>query len=192
MLFGQKLNTHRIFKRLAKALIRLRVCAGWSETLLVAHTILLEISCRGSYSVGIFTFMSRILYMLSWDNLEACSIYAPDFILWYLLGKYSYMFFYHFCKFCHCHWCVRLLWLYYLLYDTPTENQAKTFLWSMKNGKLKILFLCYFTRIIGERLIESNFFLIFYLNDIGLSLTKIPPWFNSKQMSRCLKIYILA
>ena len=41
-------NTHRIFKRLAKALIRLRVCAGWSEPLLVAHTTLLEISCRGS------------------------------------------------------------------------------------------------------------------------------------------------
>ena len=31
------------------ALIRLRVCAGWSEALLVAHTTLLEISCHGSY-----------------------------------------------------------------------------------------------------------------------------------------------
>ena len=30
-------------------LIRLCVCAGWSEHLLVAHTTLLEISCRGSY-----------------------------------------------------------------------------------------------------------------------------------------------
>ena len=29
---------YRIFKRPAKALIRLRVCAGWSELLLVAHT----------------------------------------------------------------------------------------------------------------------------------------------------------
>ena len=48
MIFSQKLNNHRIFKGLAKALIRLRVCAGWSEALLVAHTILLEISCRGS------------------------------------------------------------------------------------------------------------------------------------------------
>ena len=38
MLFSQSLNTHRIFKRLAKALIRLRVCAGWSEPLLVART----------------------------------------------------------------------------------------------------------------------------------------------------------
>ena len=41
---------HRIFKRLAKALIRLRVCAGWSKALLVVHTTLLEISCRGSYA----------------------------------------------------------------------------------------------------------------------------------------------
>ena len=42
-------NTHRIVKRLAKALIRLRVGAGgWSEPLLVAHTTLLEISCHGS------------------------------------------------------------------------------------------------------------------------------------------------
>ena len=39
-------KSHRIFK----ALIRLRVCADWSEPLLVAHTTLLEISCRGSYT----------------------------------------------------------------------------------------------------------------------------------------------
>ena len=32
-----------------RALIRLCVCAGWSEPLLVAHTTLLEISCHGSY-----------------------------------------------------------------------------------------------------------------------------------------------
>ena len=37
-----------MFTRLAKDLTRLRVCAGWSETLLVAHITLLEISCRGS------------------------------------------------------------------------------------------------------------------------------------------------
>ena len=29
-------------------MIRLRVCAGWSEPLLVAHTTLFKISCRGS------------------------------------------------------------------------------------------------------------------------------------------------
>ena len=49
MMFSQWLNSHRIVKRLANALIRLRVCAGWSEPLLVAHTTLLEISCRGTF-----------------------------------------------------------------------------------------------------------------------------------------------
>ena len=48
MVFSQKLNNHRILKRLAKALIRLCVCAGWSGAFLVAHTTLLEISCHGS------------------------------------------------------------------------------------------------------------------------------------------------
>ena len=48
MVFSQYLNNHRILKGLAKALIRLRICAGWSEALLVAHTTLLEISCTGS------------------------------------------------------------------------------------------------------------------------------------------------
>ena len=31
------------------ALIRLRVCAGWSEPLLAAHVTMMEISCCGSY-----------------------------------------------------------------------------------------------------------------------------------------------
>ena len=53
MLLGQWLKSHKIFKRLVKALIRLRVCAGWSEPLLVALTTLLEIPCRGSYVNGI-------------------------------------------------------------------------------------------------------------------------------------------
>ena len=34
---------------LCLALIRLRICAGWSEPLLVAHSTLLEISCHGSH-----------------------------------------------------------------------------------------------------------------------------------------------
>ena len=38
MLIGLYLNSHIIVKRLAKAQIRLRICAGWSEPLLVAHT----------------------------------------------------------------------------------------------------------------------------------------------------------
>ena len=45
------INSHRIFKSLAKALVRLCVCAGWSEPLLVAHTTLLEISCRGTIMI---------------------------------------------------------------------------------------------------------------------------------------------
>ena len=49
MMFRQKLNNHRIFKRLAKALISLRVCAGWSAPLLVAHTTLLDITCHGPF-----------------------------------------------------------------------------------------------------------------------------------------------
>ena len=48
MMFGHWPKSHRIFKRLTRALIRLRICAGWSESLLVAHTTLLAISCCGS------------------------------------------------------------------------------------------------------------------------------------------------
>ena len=48
MVFSQWLNTYRIFTRLAKALIRLRVCPSRSKALLVAHITLLEISCHGS------------------------------------------------------------------------------------------------------------------------------------------------
>ena len=33
-------------------MIRLRVCAGCSEPLLVAYTTLLEISCRGSFNLS--------------------------------------------------------------------------------------------------------------------------------------------
>ena len=44
-------NSLRLFKRQVKVLISLRVCAGWSEPLLVAHTTLLEISCHGSHDI---------------------------------------------------------------------------------------------------------------------------------------------
>ena len=40
-------NRSIVFKRLAKALIRLRICAGWSKPLVLAHTTLLEISYWG-------------------------------------------------------------------------------------------------------------------------------------------------
>ena len=49
MMFSQRPMNHTIFKQLAKALISLSICAGWSEPLLVAHTTLLEISCHGSF-----------------------------------------------------------------------------------------------------------------------------------------------
>ena len=40
-------------ERPAKALISLRVCAGWSEPLLVAHTTLLELSCHDSFYLSL-------------------------------------------------------------------------------------------------------------------------------------------
>ena len=60
------LTIHGIFKRLAKSLIRLRVCAGWSEPLLVAHATLLEISCRGSIQV-FFDLSLRNSFLASGD-----------------------------------------------------------------------------------------------------------------------------
>ena len=59
-MYCQKLNRHRIFKGLAKALISLRVCAGWSEPLLVAHTTLLEISCHGS-NINCMNFITNAI-----------------------------------------------------------------------------------------------------------------------------------
>ena len=57
-------NTHRIFKWLAKALIRLRIWAGWSELLLVAHTTLLEISCHGSnHDYQMYAFFVKLQTM---------------------------------------------------------------------------------------------------------------------------------
>ena len=40
-------NLSIVIKRLAKDLIRLRICAGWSKPLVLAHTTLLEISYCG-------------------------------------------------------------------------------------------------------------------------------------------------
>ena len=42
-----------IFKRLAMVLIRLCICAGLSEPLMVAHTTLLKISCHGSIMIEV-------------------------------------------------------------------------------------------------------------------------------------------
>ena len=68
MVFSQKLNNHRILKRLAKALIRLRIWAGWSEALLVAHTKLLEISCTGSYIEIDYKLITFVAYCEHWTG----------------------------------------------------------------------------------------------------------------------------
>ena len=72
-------DVHRIFKRLAKALIRLHICAGWSEPLLVAHTILLEISCPSSnvnYHASDSTSIYITVTLLDILNIESTSIYV--------------------------------------------------------------------------------------------------------------------
>ena len=66
MAFGIS-NSHRIFKRLAKALIRLRLCAGWSKPLLVAHTTLLEISCGGSNALICHTTSNICIHICEFD-----------------------------------------------------------------------------------------------------------------------------
>ena len=70
MMFSQRLNTNRIFKRLAKALIRLRICADWSVALLVAHTTLLEISCTGSNKLDVFPVLSNVLQGVQTSSLS--------------------------------------------------------------------------------------------------------------------------
>ena len=72
------INTHRIFKRLAKALIRLRVYAGWSESLLGAHTILMEITCCGSIILLKFCYFNQ--QPLQWI------IYCPNIICTIRMG----------------------------------------------------------------------------------------------------------
>ena len=49
------------------SMIRLRVCAGWSEALLVAHTTLLEISCRGSFH-WVNLFLERTTVCKRWKS----------------------------------------------------------------------------------------------------------------------------
>ena len=71
-----EINIHKILKRLAKALIRLRICAGWSELLLVPHTTLLEISCPGSY-ISIFIFQTVSLPAIQRFPEENIGGYEP-------------------------------------------------------------------------------------------------------------------
>ena len=85
MMFSQKLNIHKIIRRLAKALIRLRVCAGWSEPLLIAHTTLLETSCHGSYTDF---WQGRLL-----SDCSGHSIYLHSYMHVYLVFFFSIQFF---------------------------------------------------------------------------------------------------
>ena len=93
MMLGQSLNIHSIFKRQAKALIRLLVCASWSDPLLVTQTTLLEISCHGSvylfgvnYTVSsqsntIIIYISRSQIHLKYLNQIVADLIINPFIL---------------------------------------------------------------------------------------------------------------
>ena len=79
--------------QLAKVLIRLRVCAGWSEALLVAHSTLLEISCRSSILspqvfVKVLLALLALLLILSRDwtiksliRLRVCAGWSVPLLL---------------------------------------------------------------------------------------------------------------
>ena len=79
MMFSQQLIFIEYFKRLTKVLIRLCVCAGWSETLLVAHTTLLEIfMLRLKFPIkrklGFRSFESEIPYHYSCFKTQVVSL----------------------------------------------------------------------------------------------------------------------
>ena len=63
------------------ALISLRVCAGWSEPLLVAHITLLEISFHGSF-VPAANFVPAAILVLA-ANFVLAGIFVPaaNFVL---------------------------------------------------------------------------------------------------------------
>ena len=79
MVFPQWLNNCRIFKWLAKAVIILRICAGWSEPLLVPYTHFVgNLMSRLKYSDTVLNF-EQILLTTSWGvkNVMANSV-NPD------------------------------------------------------------------------------------------------------------------
>ena len=75
-MFSQQFYTQRIFRRLAKALIRQCVCAGWSETLLVAHTTFLEISCHGSNVSYELEILIQILMPPGWPRQKLFTLHT--------------------------------------------------------------------------------------------------------------------
>ena len=70
-----------LIKRQAKALISLRVCAGWSEPLLVAHTTLLEISFHGSFVAAVNFVPAEILVLAANFVLAGIFVPAANFVL---------------------------------------------------------------------------------------------------------------
>ena len=74
--------TLRIFKWLAKAQIRLCFCTGWSEPLLVAHTTLLEISCRGSNAEDEDLDAAVSLCVLTWSIICTKDISTRKLFNW--------------------------------------------------------------------------------------------------------------
>ena len=70
---------HRMLKRLAKALIRLRVCAGWSEPLLVALSTLLELAM---YEVKMHAgAISKLLYGFTCLRAIIHELYSSSWII---------------------------------------------------------------------------------------------------------------
>ena len=89
MMFSQWPKSHGIFKPLAKALIRLPVCAGLAELLLVAHTTFLEMSCRGSNLFYLFIFnkgsvMSHSLKLGALDGLQFPTVHTSLIFLFFI------------------------------------------------------------------------------------------------------------
>ena len=112
MLFSQQLNSHRIFKRLAKALIRLRLCAGWSEALLLAHTTLFEISCRGSFGdeCSVLTPVSS-----AWDMYIFCVLSFSPLLVNTHASALLYL-----------SWQLNVLWFHNFEIGSPLDQTLET------------------------------------------------------------------
>ena len=73
------------------ALIRLRVCAGWSEPLLVAHTTLLEISCRGTIIISVIFRMNTVEQNITFIAVESVAVQLPpNLVSWESVKKHKY------------------------------------------------------------------------------------------------------
>ena len=73
---NRQLRTQYFFMRTAKTLIRLGGCAGWSESLLGAHVIVLDLSGGGSYvNVNLMAdrgviFINDNIWAATWQNQQ--------------------------------------------------------------------------------------------------------------------------